>query len=326
MINWFFTILDEKSYLEFLLNIIVIICGLLANLFSIYIFTKKSLNKSTNVGYLHSVLCIFNIFPLVNSIFLSDVLPYYDINILDYSSFLCKFFSFWRRFTIGLSSFQQLLITYILFLSVKFPKQFLQLQDKKKLSIFLYLIFIFLFVVNLPFLFYDLNPDVVINHTANHDVHTNICYASIDLASITILLNILIRFILPLVIMFILNLVIIKYFNDSSTKKLFLRSSRKNKPKNFLRSILIINFLFFLFHLPWTVLNIMLIYFNYSNGDDNIVQPSNFIFVILANISLSISYINYTTPFFVHILFNKYFKLEVVNLFKKIWRNKKTTI
>ena len=326
MINWFFLIIAEKSYLEFVFNLIVIMVGFLANMSSIYIFSRKSLNKGTNVGYLHSILCIVNIFPLFNSIFLNDVLPNYDINILDDSVFSCKFLNFWKRFTIGLSSFQQLFITYILFLSVKFPNKFLQLQNKRKLILFLFLIFMFMFIVNLPFFFYEINPDLFLNDTDDHSVYTNICNASIDLASISILLNILIRFIIPLVIMFMLNLIIIKYFNNSRVKKLFLKTSRKNKPKNFLRSIFIINFLFFVFHLPWTVFNFILIYLNYSNSDDDNAQLSNLFFVTYEGISLSISYINYTTPFFVHILFNKYFKLEVVNLFKKIWKNLKPTI
>ena len=313
MINWIFLYV-ENNKIEFYFNLIVVVVGFATNVFSIFIFMRKSLNNKTNVGYLHSILCVFNLCTLTNSIFLTEILPYFDIHIIDSSELCCKLFSFWRRFTIGLSSFQQLYITFILFITVKFPSKYMIFNDKKKSILFMALIIFSLFIINIPFLFFELNRSLELNETYLDGLKMHSCCASIDLTTFSIISNILMRYFIPLFLMLVLNLCIKRHFK---VKQLLFNSNFKNKPTNFLLSIFILNALFCLLHLPWTIINLILVFLNFFYNENKIITDNGYLTVFLTGISLSVSYVNYTTPFFVHFIFNKYFKNEVLNLFRK---------
>ncbi len=85
----------HKPNLSYYINITVIIAGLATNLIAIMIFIRKKLNTNTNIGVMHSILCFFNIIPLLNSIILIQTLPSLaNLNLIAYSNFSCKLVSF----------------------------------------------------------------------------------------------------------------------------------------------------------------------------------------------------------------------------------------
>lgn len=302
---------SESSPLEFYLNLLIAIAGLIANTISIFIFCKKRLNKKTNIGYLHSILCVYNACSLLSSVFISDI-------IVNQSNVFCKLLNFWRRLIIDLSSFQQLYITCILFLCVKHPKKFINLQNNRKTAIALLVMILFLILTNTPFLFYEIKSATELNLTkiSKGSDEAHICYASVGLASVAIISNIFIRYVIPLIVILALNLIILDYFNSS--KNFFLRQGRRNKPKNFLRSIFILNFLFFLAYLPWAILSILMIYVEFDHSQNANINYRDKLIIFWENTSISLSYVNYMSPFFVHIIYNRIFKVEFMLAIKKI--------
>ena len=294
---------------NFFVNAFIVPIGIFSNLISIKIFSKRSLNCKTNIGYYHLALCAFNLLPLLNSIFLTQLFPFFNIKVMEYSNFACKFFSFWNKFSIDGCSFQQVLITILLFLSVKFPIRFVLLQNRICSVILQSSIVLLSLLVNTPFWFYELKSE---NDLANETNQTNIsiCYASINLGTISILSNIFIRYIIPLFLISIFNFLILYHFYLG--KRLSLAKKLK-KPRNFLLSMYVINVLFFIFHLPWCISYIMIVYLNYYTIS---IKDSNYSLVYFYNISLAIAYLNNTSTFFVHVIFNKLFRKEFLSTFR----------
>jgi hypothetical protein len=165
MLYWVYTAIETNSTL-FLMNIILAPIGIMANLLSIYIFNHKMLNNKTHIGFLHSLLCVYNIIPFMNGILLSQVLPYFKINVAEYTHYLCKIINFWRRFAIDVSSLQQLFITIYLYLCIKHPSKFMLLQNKKYVVLIIVCILATTISLNVPFLFYELKTSKELNLTA----------------------------------------------------------------------------------------------------------------------------------------------------------------
>ena len=68
-IDKYISILDNV-YLYCL--IVIIIFGIVGNLFSFFIFTRPNLNKKTNTGILYTILCIFNILIILEDTFIAS--------------------------------------------------------------------------------------------------------------------------------------------------------------------------------------------------------------------------------------------------------------
>lgn len=309
MIQWMYKVVNLND-VNLYFNLVLIPIGIVANLIAMYIFGKKNLNKKTNIGYMHSLLCLYNIVPLINSIILTQILPYYKISLPDYSNFACKILNFWRRFAIDLSSIQQVLITVFLYLSVGNPSKFIKLQKWKITSIIIAAIMVFLVLVNVPFLLYEIKSKQEL-HLSTSNTTVYICYSSVDVFTIAIGISILVRYLVPLIFMLTLNFFIIRHFYNP--KLLFLKENKVKKPKHFLVSIVIINFLFFAFYTPWAIFYTTIITSNYIDHKNIIIEYNNILLVFLFNLSLTVSYLNYCSPFFVHILFNRLFRSELLS-------------
>lgn len=256
---------------------------------------------------MHSLLCFLNILPLGNSVLLTQILPNFNINLL----WLCvQVFEFLEKIRLA----QQLLITFYLYSSVRYPRRFRALQRKRVIFYFIAGMVAILVLANVPYLFYELRStnELILKDNKSERV----CYSSVEICSIVTVLNVFFRYIAPLVGMFFLNFSIINYLSDC--KKLFISRKRNQKSKNFIISMVVINFLFFFLYFPWFLFyNIILI----SNFVDNInifIDYSNILVLYLFNVALTITYINYTIPFFIHFVFNNLFRLELILVFKDL--------
>lgn len=221
-----------------------------------------------------------------------------------------KILNFWRRFAIDISSLQQLLITFYLFLSIKNPTKFINLQNKNIINGIVLAKCVFVALVNIPFLFYEIKSTTEL-HLDTY-ASTQICYASVDLFAVAILSSIVVRYLVPLLGMVWLNVAMMRHFNER--RRLFFRNERNKKPRNFILSIIIINALFFLLYLPWCLVYLIIIASNYADNTNIFVEysASNVFIIFMFNICQSLSYINYETTFFVHVIFNKLFRFEVL--------------
>ena len=110
-----------SSQVRFYFGVTVVPLSIVSNIVSIYLFSQKSLNKNTKNGYLNAFLCLFNVFALFNFFLFSQILPYVGINTTSSSYFSCTFFNIYRRWGLQSPSVQQVFITLLFFLNLKYP-------------------------------------------------------------------------------------------------------------------------------------------------------------------------------------------------------------
>ena len=290
----------NQTYFEYYMNITLTPIGILTNLISIYIFTRKSLNNNTKIGNMHAILCFFNLFPLANSIFILQLLPVWNFHLLEHSNFSCKLISFWLRFSLDCPSLQLCIITIMLYISVKDQSRYMWLSGN--LKIICLISFWFLFMLNFPFLFYNLET---VNSTASNTTRFE-CKASDTLAIVTDLSNLFIRYFIPFVLMFIVNFLIFKHFHNLKINR-YKITRQSPKPKVLIFTIMIKNILFLVFYMPWAV-SIIVSFFE-KNDDSTIL-------VHFYDIALTLSYTINSLPFFVHVIFNQLFRDEMKKFVK----------
>ena len=96
---------------------VVIPIGIFGNFISLLIFTRQNLNKKTNTGFLYSILCVINIFTLLELGFISQPLIF-----LNYTIHLhCNLRPFISTSLVYSLSWMQVLISFDRFLLVIFP-------------------------------------------------------------------------------------------------------------------------------------------------------------------------------------------------------------
>jgi hypothetical protein len=110
---------------NFFMIMIIFPIGLILNGLQLYVFSKKELNSKTNMGSMHALLSFFNILAIIFSILLTQLLPFLGIDIKTFTRFGCKFLSFLQRVSLDIPSFQQVLITFQFYMSIRFPVIFI---------------------------------------------------------------------------------------------------------------------------------------------------------------------------------------------------------
>ena len=117
---------DYISYLsslsdrmEYYFLMIVIPTGLVGNLISIFIYSRPSLNKNTNIGLLYIWLCIINIVSLLYYAFVNRSGHLFNYTV----SLPCGFDLFIRRNCNNSVSWMQVLIAFDRFVAVIYPKK-----------------------------------------------------------------------------------------------------------------------------------------------------------------------------------------------------------
>jgi hypothetical protein len=291
----------NQTYFDYYMNITLTPIGILTNLASIYIFTRKTLNNNTKIGNMHAILCLFNLFPLVNSMLILQLLPAWDFHMLEYTNLSCKLVSFWLRLSLDCPSLQLCIITIMLYTSVKDHSRHMWLSSN--LSTICVASFSFLFMLNFPFLFYNLETS---NMTASNTTRFE-CRASDALAIVTDLSNLFIRYFIPFVLMFIINFLILKHFHNLEINR-FKVTRQSPKPKVLIFTIMIKNMLFLVFYMPWAV-SIIVSFFVDSMS-----------LVHFYDIALTLSYTINSLPFFVHVIFNQLFRDEMKKLIQLSYR------
>ena len=133
----------------FYLLIVTIPVGILGNLMSILIFTRRALNQRTNTGILYTILCLINIIRIVFQTVFKQWYSFIDITIrLHFESEI-----YIENVILQLLSWIQTLISFDRFIAVFSPIKGVRIMTKK---LVLYLIilglFIFILSVNSPFL------------------------------------------------------------------------------------------------------------------------------------------------------------------------------
>jgi len=306
---------------NFCMIMIIFPIGLALNGLQLYIFSKKELNSKTNMGSMHALLSFFNILAIVFSILLTQLLPFLGIFIKNSSLFGCKLLSFLQRVSLDIPSFQQVLITFQFYMSIKFPMKFIAMQNSKKQYLFIILSMI-LFAVceNIEYFFYDLlvndSNSTSKNGTENSSrlIHDNVCFASFYLILGSGISSLIFRNFLPFIIMLIFNILIIYHVLKNHSK--LNRTYRARGHKHFFISILTINLIFFILYLPWSIAEIIVYVQYFFTARQSQTIDSGVLYFY--NVGWSISYLNYIFPFFVYYNCNRLFRKELFLIVKYV--------
>lgn len=308
--------------------------GIAFNMVSIYIFCQKKLNKNTQNGRLNAFLCLFNIFALSNSFLFTQFLPYFNIYLIDQSHFACTFLNVWRRFALQSPSFQQVLITVLFYLNVRFPNKLKFLKKKFFLMEAIIFMSLAIFLINIEYFWFEYrkaNDSSLINYdelnlSANSTSFSYmICQADLTLSLISDVINILMRSFIPFIILLIFNILILKVVKSSSARIVNqnVDQRRSRNEMRFGKVIISVNFLLLLLYTPWTISFILNYSFTKSGlKASNIDKNANSLvgLTLSYNISLCITYLFNSSPFFINIIFNRLFKEECIKMVKCLSR------
>ena len=142
-----------------------------------------------------------------------------------------------------------------------------------------------------------------------------ICIAANEFDLASDLINIINRAILPCILIFC--------FNALSLKKVIKMGKRLNhekKSSNFVKSVIIMNFVFVLIYLPWGIVFLTHHITNYSINDPNSLDMTSFVnyyyYQMIYSICDCISYLYFMAAFFLNLTFNALFRQEILIILK----------
>ena len=314
---------------NFFMIMIIFPIGLVLNGLQLYVFSKKELNLKTNMGSMHALLSFFNVTAIIFSILLTQLLPFLGIKIKTYTNFGCKFLSFIQRVSLDIPSFQQVLITFQFYISIKFPMKFIAMQNSKKQYLFIILgMLIFAVAENIEYFFYELTLTYTNLTTANSTMngtqlsYNYVCYASFYLILGSGISSLIFRNFLPFIMMLIFNILIINHIYQNHLK--LNRTYRARGHKHFFISIMTINLIFFILYLPWSIAQII-VFVQYFFTANTATQTIDTGVIFFYNVGWSVSYLNYIFPFFVYIQFNRLFRKELFLIVNYVSKEKSSS-
>lgn len=313
---------------NFLMIMIIFPVGLLLNGLQLFVFSRRELNSKTNMGSMHALLSFFNILAIFFSILLTQLLPFLGIYIKNSSVFGCKFLSFLQRVSLDIPSFQQVLITFQFYMSIKFPLKFMAMQNSKKQYLIIILSMI-LFAVceNIGYFFFDLvvndSNSTNANSTDNSSslIQTNVCFASFALIMGSGISSLIFRNFVPFTMMLIFNILIIYHVLKNHSK--LNRTYRARGHKHFFISIMTINLIFFILYLPWSIAQIIVYVQYFFTARQSQTIDSGVLYFY--NVGWSISYLNYIFPFFVYYNCNRLFRKQIFLIVNYVSKEKNSS-
>jgi len=279
----FINILTEVSNYE---QFVTIPFGIVGNLFSIFIFTRPSLNKKTNAGLLFTILCLINIFIILyNAIFNWKILSKNETTQIDIK--VGPFLQFIDRLKDDCLSWIQALISFDRFISVYFPVKGARIMNKKwVLFSIIFGLLVFITSVNFIRLFYSA---LTINF---------------ELELLIFLIDILIRSFIPCLIIMVLDIMVILRLRRSKSE-LGASQQRRSKSSRFTINTIINDLIFLIFNIPY-----ILVVYSYFSPIDLKIKIISALTVIrlLSNI--------YSHLFFIlFLVFNRIFRHEFILIF-----------
>ena len=225
-------------------------------------------------------------------------MPLIHLNLALVSPFTCFIFKWISRILQQVPLYTQALITLLNFLRVKYPRRFFFLNKKINIIYIMILMLIFEGIVNIPNLFQ------YIKYQNNTNVLS--CATSNTMSIVSNFTTSMLRSIIPAIFMIILDIFTIKILFLS--KKKISKSLRKHKA--FAIVLLILDSIFFLFNLPLSCTEILV-----ATYQNILLYPSTnntmTLIYLLHAFANTIAYFYYLMPFFIHLVFNYWFRKEL---------------
>ena len=306
-ISWLQTL--NRQYL-FYLSTVAFPLAVILNTTSIVVFSRKKFSTHTNG--------LFNIYiDILNNCLFLVAFPFYytkaignDIEL--WSDLTCKSLNYLLEVSISCNSWLNVLISFDRMASVAYPHSFKFMKKRKCIYIIFALILVTLFLVYTPNLLLNV---IIINENSTNvnqtTTTTKLCSGNPLLVNMRDGIALSFTIILPFILMLIFNIILIKSLIKTKRNLNIDRSLRKEE--KFARSILALNFLFFVTSLPYLIALVLLNLFQYSSKStfsSSDIALINFCLTI----AISISAYNYGLPCLVNLYFNKLFREEFFNL------------
>lgn len=309
-----------SKQLNIYFSVIIVPVGLILNIVTIIVFIRHRMNTKTNMGLFYVSLGVYDSIALLNSILFIQFLPSLDVDLPALSHFACHFFSIYRRTAIQTPSWMLVIITLDRFRSVCYPTKFRFMEKRKFILKAVFLLFFVIFFINIDHGWFYLVIrqtnrvliDPVLNISVNLTTKKKICTASPLLLSITDIKMVFMRSYIPFAIMFLLNLKLCRTFLLS--KKRIKANERKDY--SFTTTVLILNAVFFILYLPWSVWYAVWTGFKFTPGA--MTSKASVRLRLSRSILFSIAYLNNCSSFFVNLFGNYQFRRELFAIFKVI--------
>ena len=285
--------------------IIIILLGITTNILNVLICSRKKIRKES-LGFYSPLMSILNILSLIFGLFI--VYPPLS-EVLLISTLTCVIFSYLSRITLHTNSWLYVLASLDRTLCIINPLKFRFIKNKKNLSILVLALTVIICLLDSPNFFYSVKLNQV-----NASLVIKRCTAPSEIVLIRDLLAQLMRTIFPVVLEFILNSILIYKLIKSRRNANVQRSLHRDY--KFAFTIVILNLMFLITHLP---LLVVVVYLNVLNNQNIILYNTNNL--IVANFLLTITtlFASYMTlsVFFVNLICNRFFKMELFSAFNE---------
>ena len=293
--------------------ITVIPLGIVLNMLSIYVFTRKRLLANNVFAFFYAWLCLFDSITLASEM-LFAISGHFRADPTLLSNASCKFFFFWRRYINHVPPYLELIVTIFLYVQICQPELKQRFaQNKRK---FIALVLLGTFLTDIIYFAYELKPVVThrndMSETSNHTIYEYECTTH-SLVDFTVdLVNVSIRNIIPFGVIFTLNLISIVHFRRSKQRSHSTNHANDKRSKKFFAAIFAQNIIFLLIYAPWAVCFVLRHVTHSFDAIQWLTDSSTF--DIVWQVANSMSFANNMTPFFIHIALNSLFRAELVGI------------
>jgi hypothetical protein len=282
--------------------------GIPCNLISIFIFARLTRNK-TNMGFLYVCQCIVDLFLLLVMLLVVRSWPtifYY--NFMNMSDALCKLLTYMKRFTVHISSWMTVLITFdrLIFVLHGQNQKFRFMKRKRYLSFIILVMFICLGIADIPNLFFQL--------TAGTKIGNSNCSGSFGIVFSSDMISTFLRTYIPLFLMLCCNIIMKRKVFDNKLKAVRQHTSLNKKENQFTFAVMAYDVYFFEVNSP---LAIFYIFYDVNLYTDALTGDYGAMYNLLYFIFANLSFLQQTLSFFMNFAFNKHFRSEILTLIRR---------
>jgi len=297
--------------------IILISIGTVGNLFTIYVYTRKYFHRAS-LAFYYTFLALLDLLILyfgLSKFFLSAI-EY--TNLILYSEFTCKFFTTIIYILQQFSSWILVLASLDRYLLINTNRYFLFTRSKKFRYYSTFSLCLCISLLNAPNMIYlsiSVNNLTLSNHqNSSKIIQTKECLLkenSFYNNRTADIMDLFVFAIIPFVLMTLCTYLISKNIFDSK-RKFFKSRKRLKREYQFSITIMSVNIIFLLLNLP---ICILLILRNFQD-DQRITYEQVIIFDFAFAVTNTISYINFSSSFLIHLTMNRLFRHRFFKIFK----------
>ena len=283
--------------------------GIPCNLVAIFIYARLMRNK-TNMGFLCMCQCIVDLYLLLITLLVLRSTPLiFPTSLSTRSDQICKLLTFLRRFSLHISAWMPVLITFdrVIFVLYGQSERFRFMKRKHLLALIILGIFIFLAIADIPNLFFTL--------TINSQTGVGVCYGTFAVVFSSDMISILLRTYLPLLLMFWFNFMMIRKISANNKRTTVKRwSSLNRKEYHFTFTVMAYSVYFFVINFP---LSVFYIIYDINSYTGALTGDFGATYSLLNSVFVNLSFLQQTLSFGMNFASNKLFRKEILVLIGK---------